>query len=155
MVEALTDPLVLEAECSCWCRYLVELEPSDSVLERYVDAHLRGIVEPPGSRCEFDRALVRFARRGKSFAQLCDVHAKLFRPAGLLRRKLVLTLALLEADEQSHRRVDRVNPGTRLGLLLLCGAWVLRFILQAALGLLIFLPLRAFCAFTGGREGVA
>ncbi|MEO6709796.1 MAG: hypothetical protein ABI054_01320, partial [Planctomycetota bacterium] len=88
MAELSLQTQELARECATWCRYLADLEPSPSLVERFVDAHARGIVEPQGSECRFDRALVRIARRGAFFAQLCDVHSRLFRPAGLLRRKL-------------------------------------------------------------------
>ena len=145
----------LARECGAWSRYLVDVEPSLSVVTRYVDAHARGIVEPPGTRCAFDQALVALARRGTFFAQLCDVHARIFRPAGLLRRKLVLTLALLECDRASHGRVDQTNSGSPLSLVLLGGWWSLRFGLLAVSGMIAFFPLRIACAMFGNRGGGA
>ena len=97
----------------------------------------------------FDRALVDFARSGSSRARLADAHARLFRPACLLRRKLVLTLALLECDGAHQRRVDEVSPGTRTGFLLQCVAWTATCALMALAGLLILLPLRAWCSLRG------
>jgi hypothetical protein len=149
------DSPTLTSECRAWSRYLADLEPSPAVVARYLDAHARGVVEPRGSECAFDRALVACARAGPFMARVCDVHARIFRPAGLLRRKLVLALALLETDAQSHARVDEVGSGSRAGLLVACAAWSLRFALIAGLGLLFFLPLRAFCALTNGRGGAA
>ncbi len=155
MTDERQDSRVLREECGTWCRYLIEQEPSPSVLARYVDAHARGVVEPRGFECAFDRALIVVARRGAFFARLCDVHARIFRPAGLLRRKLVLTLALLEVDAQAHRRVDLTSPGSRSGLVFAAGVWIVRFGLLAGLGLLLFVPVRAYCALSQGRRGTA
>ncbi|HUR27874.1 MAG TPA: hypothetical protein VM509_06790 [Planctomycetota bacterium] len=150
MAEPRVDPSVLARECAAWCRYLADLEGSPKLVARYVDAHAQGVAAPTGPRCAFDDALVALARRGTFLTRLCDVHARIFRPAGLLRRKLVLALALLETDAESHERVDRPTPGSRSGFLVLCALWSLRFVLLFGLGLLVLLPLRAFCALGGG-----
>ncbi|HTF88381.1 MAG TPA: hypothetical protein VK843_08225 [Planctomycetota bacterium] len=155
MAELSLQAQELARECGTWCRYLAGLEPSPALVERFLDAHARGIVEPEGSECRFDRALVRIARRGTFLAQMCDVHSRIFRPAGLLRRKLVLALALLETDAKSHARVDQVEPRSKLRLTLVVAAWIARFALLALLGLLILVPVRAFCALGPERGGGA
>ena len=146
MRDARTESAALERECAAFCRYLAGRPPSRAVLARYLDAHAQGIVCPAGSARAFDMALVRAARIGAPLARACDVHARLFRPAGLLRRKLVLTLALLEVDREAHSRVEGVEPGSRAGLLVGTGFAVLRFALLALLGLVVFVPLRLACA---------
>ncbi len=155
MLDAADDPELLEKECGVWSRYLVDRMPSSAVLARYQDAHAQGIVEGPESCSTFDRVLVRVARIAPSLARLCDVHARIFRPAGLLRRKLVLMFALLEADRQSHARVDEASAGSRLGLNLSLGAWLVRFALLLGLGLCLFLPLRLVCGLFGTRAEAA
>ena len=149
MPESSAAQAALDRECANFCRYLVDHAPSANVLSRYRAAHSQGVVETAECSTRFDRALVSFARHGSLHARLSDAHARLFCPAGLLRRKLVLALALLETDAQSHRRVDLVSPGSRLGFLLRCVGWALGFLLQALLGLLIFLPMRLLCSLRG------
>ncbi len=155
MLEAVDNSRLLTKECSAWSRYLVDRAPSAAVLARYLEAHAQGIVEGPQSCSSFDRALVRVARGAPFLARLCDVHARIFRPAGLLRRKLVLLLALLESDRQSHARVDEVSAGSRLGLSLALGTWLVRFVLLTVLGLFLFLPLRMVCGLFGTRAETA
>ncbi|MEO6710957.1 MAG: hypothetical protein ABIP42_15360, partial [Planctomycetota bacterium] len=72
-----------------------------------------------------------------------------------LRRKLVLALALLETDAKSHARIDQVEPGSKLGLGVLVAAWIARFALLALLGVLILVPVRAYCALSPERGGSA
>ncbi len=155
MLEAVENSELLALECRAWSRYLVDRMPSASVLSRYLEAHAQGIVEGPKSSSTFDCALVRVARVAPFLARLCDVHARIFRPAGLLRRKLVLTLALLEADRQSHVRVDENSADSQLGIGLALCAWLVRFALLATLGLFIFLPLRLVCGLFGTRAEAA
>jgi hypothetical protein len=140
---------VLRRECEAWSRYLVGAAPSSAVVARYVDAHAQGVVESAASSRAFDRALVRLARGGTMAARACDVHARLFRPSGLLRRKLVLALALLEVDAASHERIDVATAGSRAGLVLRVGLEAVLFALLAGAGLLLFVPLRIACGLVG------
>ena len=146
------DAAGLGLECTTWMRYLIGAAPSAALAARYVEAHRQGVVEPAGGADPFDRALVHFARRGTFAARLCDAHARLFRPAGLLRRKLVLTLALAEVDAQAHGIVDRPRGSSPAGALARIARDTLIFALLAAAGLALFLPLRLVCAF-GGKGG--
>lgn len=166
MAEAPTDSPALDREllrreCVAWTRHLLGVAPSPAVLERYVDAHRLGVVETPGSSGAFDRALVRLARGGGLSARLCDVHGRLFRPAGLLRRKLVLTLALLEVDAAAHAHVDESRGSSALGVLAGLAGRAVLFGLLLLLGLFVFLPLRLLCAFSASpadpppRKGAA
>jgi hypothetical protein len=140
----------LSAECAAWSRYLLGVEPSEAVVARYVDAHRRGVVAVPGSEEAFDRALVLCARTGSFAARVCDVHARLFRPAGLLRRKLVLALALLEVDAAAHARVDDVRAASPAAVIAGLGVSALVFALLAAGGLVVLLPVRVVCLFVPG-----
>lgn len=133
-------------EIGVWSRYLAGLSPSPKVVARYIDAHGQNVVSPEEVSGAFDSALLRIARGGPFLARACDVHARVFRPGGVLRRKLVLALALLETDRHSHGRVDAVGGDSRLGLVVAIAGWGLRFLLLFTLGLLFFVPLRAICA---------
>ena len=145
-----SDEALLERESVVWCHYLIDAEPSRGVREGYLRAHRVGAVEPAGGSSAFDRALVAFARRGPHFARFADVHARLFSGSGLLRRKLVLALALLETDPDAHRRVDLVSRGSRSRFLAAMALWIASFALAAVFGLLVFVPVRLVCALIGG-----
>lgn len=121
----MAESTALEDECVTFTRYLVDAPPSPHVRQAYLRAHAQGIVPPPAGTTAYDLALLRAARRGGLSCRAADVHARFFRPGGLLRRKLVLLLAILETDGEGRGRVDEATPGGPVGL-------VLRF---AALGL--------------------
>jgi hypothetical protein len=146
------DEIVLERECAVWCHYLIDAEPGHGVREGYLRAHRIGAVEQSGGASSFDRALVAFARRGPQFARFADAHARLFSASGLLRRKLVLALALLETDPDAHRRVELVSRGSRRGFIAAMTLWIAGFALAVVLGLFVFIPLRVVCALIGGSE---
>jgi hypothetical protein len=150
MVDESGRAAMLERECAAFCRYLVDEGPSAGVLGHYRRAHELGVLASSGEG--FDGALVGVARCGGLLTRAADAHARRFAPAGLLRRKLVLLLALLETDARSHERVDRVSPGSRAGFLFALGAWIARSSLVLLLGLILFLPLRAWCRVAPGRS---
>jgi hypothetical protein len=140
------SPERLAEECATWTRYLIDEEPSESVVAGYQRAHATGVVESPGGASAFDRALVGFARRGPRWARLADVHARVFAARGLLRRKLVIALALLETDRRAHARIDLVACRTRGGLVLATCTALAGFAIASTAGLFLFVPLRIACA---------
>jgi hypothetical protein len=88
-------------ECRLFTRYLVDREPDPYVLGCYVrlqPAALDGTtpVEAP------DAVLLETGRSGLIRLRLADAYARVFRPRSLLRRKLILTFAILENSAQFH-----------------------------------------------------
>lgn len=138
----------LERESDVFARYLTGGGGDDYLRRKYREAHERGALGPAASA--FDRALVSVARRGTWWTRLADAHARLFLRGGLLRRKLVLVLALLECREPA--RVDVPVAGSLPGFCLRA-AWLgASFALLAALAALLFLPLRCACHFSRAGE---
>lgn len=142
----------LDRECAAFCRYLIGREPTERVRARYREAHALGVVEAPGTATAFDRLLVSIARAGALPARLADAHARVFRKAGLLRRKLVLLLALLESHADTAGDVDAPTPGGPNGFVVGAAARVALFALLLCAGALVLLPARAACALAGGRS---
>jgi hypothetical protein len=138
----------LERECEVFARNLTGGGASDYLLRKYREAHERGVLGAGSSA--FDRSLVAVARRGTWWARLADAHARLCASGGLLRRKLVLVLALLEYREPE--RVDGPVSRSPAGACLRA-AWLgASFALLAGLAALLFLPLRVACHLFGGSE---
>ena len=141
----------LERECDTFCRYLAGAECGERVRAKYREAHELGIVAVDGASTRFDRALVAFARLGTFSTRLADAHARLFRNGGLLRRKLVLLLALLETHADTVGRVDAPTVSGPVAFVVETTLRLAVFALLALLGLFVFLPLRALCAIGGDR----
>ncbi|MFN7978709.1 MAG: NAD(P)H-binding protein [Vicinamibacterales bacterium] len=133
-------PDVLAAECAVFTRHVLGVAPAPTVVDAYVRAH----AVSPRFRAvtAFDQRLVAVARRGPLVARLADAHARLLDPAGLLRRKLVLLLALLETTPPHYRAVDAPLAASLPATLLALAGRGLAAAAVAALGLLLFLPLR-------------
>lgn len=139
----------LEREGRRFARYLVGVEPDARVLAGWRRAHEQGVVTPPGGVDAFDRILVAAGRSAHLVARAADVHARFFRPGGLLRRKLVLMLALLETDREGRARADRADAGGAAWFVLRA-AWAGAVsVALLALGLVPFFLARGACAFAG------
>lgn len=140
-------PEGLDRECDVFCRYLTGAGASEYVRERYRAAHERGAVDPESGATAFDRALVSIARSGPLVARFADAHARIFAAGGLLRRKLVLLLALLEVREPE--KVDTVTQRSALGFFAYAAWLAFAFALMLFVSTLALLPVRLVCAFGG------
>lgn len=138
----------LARECEAFARYLTGGAPGAYLERKYRAAHAAGAIERPGEDTAFDRALVALARQGPFLARLADAHARVFASGGLLRRKLVAVLALLEVSEPE--RVDEPGLRTALGFFARA-AWLgLVFAFLLAVSIVLLVPVRIACALAGG-----
>jgi NADH dehydrogenase len=138
------DSTELELECDVFTRYLLGAGANAYVRARYLAAHTT--VPALRARDPFDSFLVRFARRGRLFAKLADAHAALFAPAALLRKKLVLLLAILETCPPTHRMIDAPVGGAPFRALLALTGTGIAAVVSVVVGSLILLPMRAALA---------
>jgi hypothetical protein len=133
-----------EWECLVFTEYLLGCAPHPYVVRKYADAHQVSPVFSNGSG--FDFFLVRAARTHGTITKFADAYARLFRPATLLRKKLVLLLAILETCSPSYRLIDSVDCGSRPVLLVrLCGKGIAA-LLSLIGGVLLFLPVQIIFA---------
>lgn len=131
------DPLA--REFAIFSRRLLGVVGAPALLAAYRRAHeVRSKEFLPRDR--FDLHLIEVARRGGIFLALADAHARRFRPAAVLRKKLGLCLALLECDPDTSARLDSVGRGGAIGFWI--GAVVLGGIavVTAVVAAIVFLP---------------
>jgi hypothetical protein len=103
---------LLDAECRAFGRYLTGREPSESVRRYYAGAHRNIPYLTQGGVRPVDRWLLAAARRGGFLLRAADGYARFFRPAGPLRQKLILCLAILENSPETHSLLNGVETGT-------------------------------------------
>lgn len=140
----------LERECAVFGRYLCGAEPDEYVRGKYVAAHELGVVELPGTT-RVERAVVALARKGPWLARAMDSQARILGNGSLVRRKLVLLLALLESRSPSAEALDAPTPGSALGMFARLAWLAAAFAFAALLGALLLVPLRIVCALGGRR----
>jgi hypothetical protein len=93
-----SDVATLKRECEVFCRHLVGRVPSEHVVHKYVEFHKSAPAQRELHSGAGDRLLVGIAALSPAFTQLADAFSCIVRPAGVLRKKLVLLLALLETS---------------------------------------------------------
>lgn len=101
----------LGEECALFFGYLTKKEPAEYILEAYRRAH-RDAGLLPAEASGPDAALLNFASHGGWRLAAADAYARIFFPASLLRKKLILALALAENTPQGS---DRFNLETDKG----------------------------------------
>ena len=131
---------LLDHECAVFSRYLVGHGPSVSVGAAYVRAHERATELTCSDLSRRERALLSLARRGPARTRAADSFARVFSPAGLLRRKLVCLLAILEVSAPTDAELDTADVGGALEFFLRFAVGGLGFALRIAL-VLLWLPI--------------
>ncbi|NIM01437.1 MAG: hypothetical protein GTO30_13705 [Acidobacteria bacterium] len=132
----------LRREAHAFARLLAGAAPAAAVLEAYLAAHR---ARPAAFRgTSFQRVLVSSASRSAFRARVADAYARMFDPAGPLRCKLVLMLAILETTPPAHRRLDAPIGGSPAAALLRLVLYGLRSVGSLILGVILFTPRRWF-----------
>ena len=142
MNKAKTDLTILNRECGVFCRYLIGQTPNDYVRKKYRDAH-RGRPFVSGD-CfgPWDGFLVSIATIGPWSTRIVDVYSRVFRGSSLIRKKLVLLLAILESCEPSHRYLDSVDSNKIPLLALRLASGCLTFVMMLVIVIVAILPLQ-------------
>jgi hypothetical protein len=136
-----TRERTLRHECGVFARYLLGRDADDYLLGKYVALQHRAIDEPhPPTR--IDAALLRVARLGIAGTRMADAYARIFNPEAVLRRKLILVLALAENSRTFHSWLTSGAAESRLTSAARVGAAVAGFVLALTVGVLVFTPLR-------------
>lgn len=136
----------LTRECEVFCRYLIDQGPSAYILKKYRAAHSGGRLQETEVGNRFEELLARAASLSPLAARTVDSYAVLFRPHALIRKKLVLLLAILESSAPTHERLEIIDRSPKSVLLLRIVCRGLLFALLALTGAALFFPLQAALA---------
>lgn len=106
---------VLDRECDVFCRYLIGQVPGEYIRSKYREFHHLAVAEKYLPARPFDEALLWVARWSPHATRLADGYARIAFPSAVLRKKLVLVLAILESSPY-HQRITEVEAagGARL-----------------------------------------
>jgi hypothetical protein len=132
----------LERECRIYARYLSGQAPSRYIVEKYQDFHQKIGLRAGEDR--FDRFLVSLSSRGATWVRFSDTYASFWRRNSALRKKLIVTLALLETTPPTFEILDRVPRGGRIGAVVRLGAGALKYALTLFVATALFTPIRVY-----------
>jgi hypothetical protein len=139
---------LLDRECVVFSKYLLGIKPTEYVMQKYHQAHEIGSVMAGRRSNLFDRLMTGFATISPVATRIADSYAALFLRNGLLRRKLIVLLAILESCAPSYSRLDSIDETRPLFIVLkmiksVCASGVLLLIAT-----LTFLPLHVLFGVT-------
>ena len=135
----------LRRECRIFTRYLTGRDPDEYVLEKYSSMQ-PAVRADATAHAAIDQALVRTASAGVFRARAADAYARIFRPRGLLRRKLILLFAILENSAAFHREFTSGGRGSLGHALIRVALSLLSFGLALAAGAVVFAPQHVWLA---------
>jgi NADH dehydrogenase len=132
----------LAVECRVFARYLTGRAPADYVREKYQQAFDGLQQQRLGVRDRFDTLLLRLARIHPLLTHATDSYSRLLRADSVVRRRLIMLLAILETHAGSVNRLDRPDCHGIAGLVLGMGMRGIGSMLLLLPALLLLLPLQ-------------
>ncbi|MGQ9588796.1 MAG: hypothetical protein ACUVYA_00720 [Planctomycetota bacterium] len=127
----------LRREARVFARYILGRETAPHLIERYARAHE---ALGPALRSERGARAVALAARRPWLLPFLDAAASLVEPQGLLRKKLLLMLAILETSTE-HVEVFAPRPRPRPLVLARLFFWGAAAALKAAAGIPLYFAL--------------
>ena len=141
MTDLLIDRDALDRESLVFCRYLVGEKPNDYIQMKYREAHCNRSLAYMDESTPSDGLLVRIAAISPLTTRIIDSYTRLVHPVSLIRKKLVLLLAILESSAPTHKYMDSVDAISIPAFLLRSVQRFLSFALLSALAILVVFPL--------------
>jgi len=141
------DTVQLERECRSYTRYLTGHHPTPYVIAKYLDFHQKMGIGVTGDR--FERLLVSISARGPVWTRLADSYASIWRKNSVLRKKLVIALALLECAPPAFETLDRCPAGGFLGTVLQLGWGAFGYACSLFAATALFSSIRLWIAVVG------
>lgn len=140
---------MLARECDVFCRYLTGRAASPFLTEKYTEAHARDARYQPASA--FDGVLLGAARATPALAQMIDSYASVAARASLLRKKLVLLVAILESSSPEHGFDEQITDTPAGKVILRMAGRGLLFAVRFVLAAVVLAPVQFLFAVMGGR----
>jgi len=103
----------VNAECDVFSRYLTGCKPDDYVLKKYTEAFLSSGVLERNVDNKFDRFLLNLALLHPFFTHIADIYSRFFRSDSIVRKRLVLLLAILESWAPSYKNLDNSGANSK------------------------------------------
>jgi len=131
----------LKKECETFSCYLIRQHPNAYVREKYLEAHQANPDLQSGYRNIFDRFLLAVSVKSVRLAKMADSYASIFSRGCLLRKKIVLLLAILESTTPTFPHFDLPQGGGRVCLIFSMLRQGLLFTAALIVSTLLFFPI--------------
>jgi hypothetical protein len=141
MNDPIVDRKALDRESLVFCRYLVGVKPNDYIRGKYREAHRNHSLASSDPSSPADDLLIRISRISPLTTRIIDTYTRVFRPFSLVRKKLVLLLAILESSAPMYQYLDSVEAISMPVFLLRSVQRFLGFAMLSAVAILLVFPL--------------
>ncbi len=135
------DTSILNNECNVFSYYLIHQRPNHYVLDKYRDAHREGNIFHNLEPNPLDTFLLKIATRYPLVTQLVDLYTSLFLRSSLIRKKMVILLAILESCAPTYAYFDTPDLGRRMVVCIKILQKGVVFILVLFLSIVSLMPL--------------
>ncbi len=102
---------ILDSECAVFSKYLAHQVPTPYILAKYREAHQASPKLARQHPSPFDNVLVKLSRKHTATARLVDAYTALFFRDAMVRKKMVLLLAILESSAPTYPIFDEPDAG--------------------------------------------
>ena len=141
----------LDHECTVFAQYLTNEKPNSYVLAKYSDAH--GANEIFHDSGPFDTFLIDICRKGAFATRLVDAYTSVFCRGSVVRKKMVLLVAILENCSPTHRYFESLDSEGKARLCIRM-LWVgIGCIVALVSSIIMFMPWHAGFAIRSRRPG--
>jgi nucleoside-diphosphate-sugar epimerase len=133
--------VAMERECEVFTRYLIGRSPDEYILRKYTEANRARDLSVTSANDRFGKRLLRVASMSPILTKLADSFSAVFAKRSLLRKKLVLLIAILESSRAAGELVGPIEgKGTVRTWISLFGNGI-GFLAAFLFSLLLFAPL--------------
>jgi hypothetical protein len=136
-------------ECQIFCEYLVHQNPDTYITQKYQQAHQFGNIPFPKIVPPFERGLMLVARIHPFMTRLADSYSRFLFPSSILRKKLVLLVAILESGKHNQGFSDMPEPATRMTFLTRCAFEGVVFLCITCMAFIFLFPIHLGCSLYG------
>ena len=136
-------------ECQIYCQYLIQQNPDCSITQKYQKAHQLGSIPLPKVATPIERWLLWVAGIHPFLTRVADSYSSVVFPSSVLRKKLVLLVAILESSNHGQHIADMPKSSTKMTLLGRCIVEGMVCVAIACMAVMILLPLHCCCVLYG------
>ena len=132
----------LVRESKVYTKFLINDEPTSYIQNKYQKAHHRSNIFEGNVSDPFDDFLIKFSSKNGFFIKLADSYASFFKKNSLIRKKLILLLALLESTAPSYRQFESPDSSSKLAIIFMLFTKGVVFVIIFIAAIVFFLPVR-------------
>ena len=147
MLKPNIDAHALSKECELFTCYLINQNPNEYIKEKYCEAHAYLNICGNRESYLFDNYLADVSRKSIFRVQIVDAYSRILFRKSIVRKKLILLMAILESCHPSHLYFDHPDFSYRAISYLKIFQEGFSFILLLFAALVILGPIHLLYAF--------